>query len=79
MTSAGYGAFAEVVADVLVRQSVPGPCLGPPSHKKSIARSVSAFERSLEDGEEEDDDVPDVNVDVEQEVETHNVLPGETF
>ena len=31
---AGFGAFAQIVADCLVRQGVPGPCLGITNSKK---------------------------------------------
>lgn len=66
---AGYGAFAEIVSDVLVRQGVPGPCLGPPKPKQFV-RDV---ECSI-DGEE--DDVPDETLEIQEQLDSHKVLPA---
>jgi len=63
---AGYGAFAYIVADCLVRQGVPGPCLG------KLKPKLSSRERACSSNLEEegyDDDIPN-----EDQHNQHDVL-----
>lgn len=69
----GYGAFAEIVSDVLVRQGVPGPCIGPPKPKQC---NVISSSRCFENEDEEPDDIPEDTYEEEEELDAHEISPA---
>ena len=69
----GYGAVAQIVADCLVREGIPGPCLGVPKPRRALKKRSETFGGSEETYEE--DDVPD-QVD---QMEPHETLTGSFF
>ncbi|XP_057316884.1 rab3 GTPase-activating protein non-catalytic subunit-like isoform X2 [Hydractinia symbiolongicarpus] len=54
LLDAGYGSFSQIVANCVVRQGVPGPCLGFPKLKKALQRKTNTFD-SVEETDEDDD------------------------
>ena len=68
LLESGHGGLAQIVADCLVRQGVPGPCLGKPKPKRRKTRSSTVGSSGVEESSIEEEDLPNDEVEVESEI-----------